>query len=85
MTKVTILGEQPQKPKKKPIEFKKILNSELVIKNIDSRDYPKNFNNIELISKKYAKGLDLMFAYKDDRNSFYDAVLCLGHFNDGIV
>ena len=34
MTKVTILGEQPQKPKKKPIEFKKILNSELVIKTL---------------------------------------------------
>ena len=81
MTKVIILGEQPDKKKLKPIEFK--------LQFTDNKEpclpthTPNQWENIELISKRYADGLDFMFAYKKGERE--RGVLYLGHFNDGIV
>jgi hypothetical protein len=80
MTKVIILGEQPEKKELKPIEFVKYLDSDSAF------DYkcaePKQWKNIELISKNYFDKYDLMFAYDENRSG---GILYLGHFNDGIV
>lgn len=81
MTKVTILGEQPQETKK-PIEFVAEITSEISLVDIVSTQHPKNWENITLIQRKFSNGLDLMFAYDEKRK--YRA-LFLGHFNDGIV
>ena len=80
MTKVIILGEEPQKQGKK-IEFKKayISNGEIE----DSETEPCDWQNIELICEKYTNsGLDLMFAYDTSRKN---GILYFGYFNDGIV
>jgi len=80
MTKVIILGEQPEKKELKPIEFLKYLGYYLEFNSICSK--PKDFKNIELICKNYFNKCDLMFAFDEDRNN---GVLYLGHFNDGVV
>lgn len=81
MTKVTILGQpQGDEPKKK-IEFTHCLLDSVS----ETTKKPELFKNVELISKNYLReGVDLMFAYNDDRND-QNACLYLGHFNDGIV
>jgi hypothetical protein len=79
MTNVIILGEKPQKGKRK-IEFTKYLNRDL---NFDSACSPSQWENVEFICENYCdNGLDLMFAYDEDRDK---GCLFLGHFNDGIV
>jgi hypothetical protein len=81
MTKVIILGEQPENKELEPIEFVKWLDSEFNFCKAES--YPMEWKNIELICKNYqSHGFDLMFAYQDERNK---GVLYLGHFNDGII
>ena len=80
MTKVIILGEQPEKKELKPIEFVKYLDYHFEFSSGCSS--PTLRENIELICKNYAAKFDLMFAYDEDRNN---GVLYLGHFNDGIV
>jgi hypothetical protein len=81
MTKVIILGEQPEKKELKPIEFVKYLGSELKINSNPTE--PKFWKNIELICRNYSsEPFDLMFAYDDNRSG---GVLYLGHFNDGVV
>jgi hypothetical protein len=80
MTKVIILGEQPEKKELKPIEFVKYLSSDSEFMSNCSN--PQKYKNIELISKNYFKECDLMFAYDYDREY---GVLYLGHFNDGVV
>jgi hypothetical protein len=80
MTKVIIIGEQPEKKELKPIEFVKYLYSDSEFKPNCSN--PQKFTNIELISKNYFKEYDLMFAYDENRSK---GILYLGHFNDGIV
>jgi hypothetical protein len=81
MTKVIILGEQPEKKELKPIEFVKYLDDDL-ISYIPSTS-PSDFENIELICKNYrGENIDLFFVYNDDRRK---GLLYLGHFNDGIV
>jgi len=80
MTKVIILGEQPEKKELKPIEFVKYLDSDFKFSSGCSK--PQRFKNIELISKNYFIGYDLMFAFGEDRNQ---GILYLGHFNDGII
>ena len=84
MTKVIILGtpQDENKPKKK-IEFTHYLDSSGFMQKGFCND-PKSFNHIELICKNYTQeGLDLMYAYREDRQTF--KCLYLGHFNDGIV
>ena len=81
MTKVIILGQEPEKKELKPIEFVKYL-SEPFGYRIDCL-HPREWKNIELICKDYlGKGFDFMYAYNDDRQ---DGFLHLGYFNDGIV
>jgi len=80
MTKVIILGQEPEKKELKPIEFVKYLDYHLEFNSNCSK--PQRFKNIELICRNYFKGYDLMFAFGEDRNQ---GVLYLGHFNDGIV
>lgn len=82
MTKVIILGEATPapEPNKKPIEFTHVLKNDLTLKNLKS--ITRKWANIELICKEYTYGLDLMFAYDENRNN---GVLYLGHFNDGVV
>jgi hypothetical protein len=81
MTKVIILGEQPEEKGLKPIEFKKYLDNDLT-SYIPSTS-PSDFENIELICKNYrGENIDLLFVYNDDRRK---GLLYLGHFNDGVV
>jgi hypothetical protein len=82
MTKVIILGQEPEQKKPKRIEFVELIDHSKQF--IGPRYTPKDFKNIELVAKNWdiAEILDLMFAYDDDRNNGF---LFLGHFNDGVV
>ena len=80
MTKVIILGQEPEKKELKPIEFVKYLDYHFKFDSNCSK--PQRFKNIELICRNYFKGYDLMFAFGEDRNQ---GILYLGHFNDGII
>jgi hypothetical protein len=92
-TQINIIGYHRQdKVKKIPIEFKYVLNkvkpdhSEIL--RSATKEFginsPKEYNFIDLICKNYLSGYDLMFAYNyaDNRST---GVLCIGHFNDGVV
>jgi hypothetical protein len=82
MTKVIILGQEPEQKKTKRIEFVELIDHS---KQFTAPRYtPKDFKNIELVAKNWDVDeiLDLMFAYDSDRNVGY---LYLGHFNDGVV
>jgi hypothetical protein len=82
MTKVIILGEQPEKKELKPIDFVKALRPNLEVYDIANTKQIK-WDNIELICRNYGQdSLDLMFGYDVDRHW---GVLYLGHFNDGVV
>ena len=81
MTKVIILGKEPEKKKGKPIEFKKYLESDLKIVGRPLFN-PSNYKTIEVIVRNYAQNFDLFFAYNNIRKN---GVLYLGHYNDGIV
>jgi hypothetical protein len=81
MTKVIILGEQPESKELKPIEFLSYIDENFNF--ISNCSKPDAWKNIELIRRGYSiEGLDLMYAYDDDREQ---GLLYLGHFNDGIV
>ncbi len=80
MTKVIILGQEPEKKKGKPIEFVKHLSSDLFFHT--STLEPHNYKVIEVVCLKYTKEFDLFFVYDDDRDC---GILYLGHYNDGIV
>lgn len=83
MTKVIILGQEPKEEKKlKPIEFVKFLSRKLSLE--DQPTYgAKDWDNVELICKRYTTKYDLMFVYDD--NDRENGILYLGHFNDGVV
>jgi hypothetical protein len=81
MTNVIIIGEQTKKKELKPIEFILFLHIDKGV--CEASKNAKSFKNIELICREYTnQGLDLMFAYNNDRN---EGILYLGHFNDGVV
>jgi hypothetical protein len=82
MTKVIIIGEQPEKKELKPIELVKHLDIDF--KFSSGCSYPEVWvwENIELICKNYFDKYDLMFAFDEDRSN---GILYLGHFNDGVV
>jgi hypothetical protein len=84
MTKTIVLGtEHPEKDKTK-IEFVKVLSGLYELEEADSSGTPKDHNYIELVSKGYAQGMDLMFAYNNpDKRK--DGILYIGYWNDGIV
>ena len=80
MTKVIILGENKPEVKLKRIQLMQSLTTEYTF--FEASDRPENWNFIELVCRDYTKGVDLMFAYDDDRNT---GCLYIGKFNDGIV
>jgi hypothetical protein len=87
MTKVTIIGHEFAAPKKYThIKFLQLLTGsyKIDIAQGGSWSSPGYWNNIELISKNYSEGKDLMFCY-DDINYRSDGVLFIGYFNEGTV
>jgi hypothetical protein len=81
MTKVIILGQEPEKKELKPIQFVYFFSFQHGAEETGVK--PKSYENIELICKDFAGfGFDLIFAYNEDRNQ---GVLYLGRFNDGII
>jgi hypothetical protein len=84
MTKTIVLGAEPTEKDKTKIEFVNVLTGEYKIEEANSSGTPNDFNYIELVSKGYAAGMDLMFAYDrpEERES---GVLYIGYWNDGIV
>lgn len=83
MTKTIVLGVEPTEKKKTKIEFVKVLTEYHTIKE-HVNTLPKRWNYIELVSKDYGEGMDLMFAY-DDPNKRKDGTLYIGYWNDGVV
>ena len=79
MTKVNIIGEATPIEKKKPIEFVKCIGAMSIL---DAQALNYMWKNIELITKNYDGGYDLMFAYNNKRD---DGIAYFGYFNDGIV
>ena len=87
-TTCIVLGENNSvKQVKKPIEFLVFVDTSEVMTKTKRckvvKNKPNEFFNIELVSKKAGGfGLDIMFAYNQNRNYGY---LYLGHWNDGVV
>ncbi len=80
MTKVIILGQEPEKKKGKPIKFVSYLSEHGRIEK-DALP-PSEWDNIEVVSIQYGDDFDLFFCYSQERSN---GVLYLGHYNDGIV
>ena len=80
-TKVIILGEEPKKYKY--IKLLQLLTMDYIIEPVKTSIQAKDWDNIELICRKYSRGKDLMYAYDGDNRS--NGVLYIGYFNDGIV
>lgn len=86
MTKVIILKETTEELTKIPIKFVRILKEDGCWEDQSSMINPRDFLNIELISRSYTEdNLDLMFAYNKERSGNDFCCLYLGHFNDGVV
>lgn len=83
MTKITILGEEPQQnPNLKPIELVKCLQVDSLFKLVNVREHePSDYKSIMLVKGKKYDGFDLMICETWD-DGFY---VWLGYFNDGIV
>jgi hypothetical protein len=84
MTKTIVLGAEHPKTEKTKIKFVKVLTGVYEVEESDFSGTPEDCNYIELVSKDYALGMDLMFAY-DDPNKREHGVLYIGYWNDGIV
>ena len=89
MTKTIVFHENclAEQPKKKPIEFHKLLNSRGEIKLTTLK--PKDFNNVVLIGPNYnwpdpttSDPFDVMFAYNDKNPS--EVTVFIGLWNDGV-
>ena len=86
-TKCIVLGKNnPIEQVKKPIEFLVFVDTSEVMTKTKrckvAKIKPNEFFNIELVNKAGCVGLDIMFAYNQNRNYGY---LYLGHWNDGVV
>lgn len=84
MTKVIILGEQPQEEKKlKPIEFVQLMGNgmEWVVSGVNDNP-PSRFDEVILIQRNFQYGIFDLFAVKSGSCQY---ALFLGHFNDGVV
>ena len=80
-TKCIVLGEEPTEVKKKPIEFLKWINMDLIISECSGS--PKDYHVVELICKDYREsGYDMMHAYNDSRRV---GCLYFGYWNDGVA
>jgi hypothetical protein len=87
MTKVIILGQEPKQKKPTPIEFLYILKSTFQenvseIKFTETCQKANHWQEVILLRKNYACGLDLFFCQNPE--SMKRAIF-LGHFNDGVV
>lgn len=82
MTKCIILGENQEKPKGKPIRFTHYLAADNHKIIIGGKYMPEKYEIIELITRDYSAGLDIMFAHTLDR---CNGILFLGKCNDGFV
>jgi len=85
MTKCIVLGEKSEESKGNPIDFCLFLNRKLEYKLNNNIHTPYSFKYIELICLNYDdEDNDIMFAY-DDPCARDEGVLCIGHWNDGVV
>lgn len=83
MTTVTIIGEDNATKEKKPIEFVKLITGRKDDGVLDASLSPNKFDYIELICLSGSHNYyDIMFAHNGKRE---DGMICLGHFNDGVV
>jgi hypothetical protein len=84
MTKTIVIGENPNlNPNPKPIQFVQLLTESFRVSDRFG-EVPSDYEYLELISKNYTTGYDLIFAYNDpaERNA---GILFIGHWNDGVV
>ena len=82
MTKVTVIGEGDVVDKR-PIKFSFVATTQGGMPVfMDAGRTPNAYKFVELVSRNYTNGLDLMFAHDGDRTK---GCAYLGHFNDGIV
>ena len=75
-----LLKAEAQTPKKKPIEFVKYLDTEDLQFEKPSHK-AENFINVKLLHKGVGNELDLIKAWV---NNEHNAIIYLGHWNDGI-
>lgn len=80
-TKCIIIGSSCEHKPLVPIEFTYVIGSRGTLVKADHT--PKMFRFVELITREYDGGLDVMFAYSYANRS--DGVLLLGKWNDGCV
>lgn len=84
MTNIRVIGEENVVLKVlKPIELVLYLVTIHVTTKIIAK--AKDFKNVELISRGYLNGMDLIFCYDEDRNNRNGTYLCLGYWNDGVI
>jgi hypothetical protein len=86
MTKVTILGEEPQKKELKKIEFVKGITARI---NDDARVFtsllhPNDYESITVVKAGGEDFYDLFICESGKAPSGYKHYY-LGHFNDGVV
>lgn len=78
-TKCIVLGESQPSNELKKIEFVRCIDDD---DGFPPSSKPSEYAVIELISREYANGHDLMFAYFEDRS---EGCAYFGHWNDGVV
>lgn len=93
-TKTIVIGSKENKPRKlKPLTFKGVLdvdyrddNKPRIFVSNSVGPQPQDFNYIELISKNYIEGVDVMFAYNNpDPEKRGEGLILFGKWNDGVV
>lgn len=80
---LTSNDDKVNKDTREPIKLVKFLNSSLQFVNVTPTSI-RGLKNLELISRGYSGGLDLIFGYANDRNCAVGSLLFLGYWNDGI-
>ena len=82
-TKVIVIGQKNQTvSKKKAIELNHVLTDEFKMEHITIRK-PSQYEYVELITKNYFPGVDLIYCYFDPIER--DGCLFFGKWNDGVV
>lgn len=84
---ISVFGQPEVKEEKvlRPIEIIKFINSFGDLVAIADTLSPNAYDNLVLLCKNYSEpDLDLILCY-DDLNKPNMVVICLGHWNDGVV